>query len=271
MKKYYFGIVMIAVILLQGCNMIQLESLWRDREITIDGNDKDWIDAQYYLKDYNVVLGVMNDENFLYLCFYPTTQELTRQLITRGCTLWINTEGKKKKEVGIHFPLGMQNPQMFEKLDKSEQQMPNDKKMELPNIEKMLLTLPKELEIIGPVRNDVVKMKLSELTGLEMAVGAHKGLFAYELKIPLYADSGNSFSLNVKPNAEFLIGFETPKIEQPKIHSKPKIPEDRISGGEIGERPDDEMGQMPGGMEQPEFTERPRSLNAWMKVFLVSK
>jgi hypothetical protein len=121
MKKHYLGLILITVLLLQGCNMIQLESLWKDREITIDGNDKDWIDAKYYLKDYNVVVGVMNDDDFLYLCFYPTTQELTRQLISQGCTIWINTEGKKKKEVGIHFPLGMKNPQMFDKKDNSNE------------------------------------------------------------------------------------------------------------------------------------------------------
>jgi calcineurin-like phosphoesterase family protein len=88
MKKHYLGLILITVLLLQGCNMIQLESLWKDREITIDGNDKDWIDAKYYLKDYNVVVGVMNDDDFLYLCFYPTTQKVKRRKKLEFIFLW---------------------------------------------------------------------------------------------------------------------------------------------------------------------------------------
>ncbi len=272
MKKYFSGIVLITILLLQGCNMIQLESMWKDREITIDGNDKDWIDAQYYLKDYNVVLGVMNDADFVYLCFYPTTQELTRQLITQGCTLWINTEGKKKKDVGIHFPLGMQSPQMFDINDKIEQQMPTERnnKMGISNIEKMLLTLPKEVEIIGPARDNVKKIKLKELVGLEMSINAHKGLFAYELKIPLKENAENSLSLGIEPGKEIVIGLETPRILRKKTPSDLGGPESGMKGGGLSGRSGSGMRDMPEN-ELEKMGQSPKSLNAWMTVLLVSK
>ncbi|MFC1897994.1 hypothetical protein ACFLYJ_00315 [Candidatus Cloacimonadota bacterium] len=265
MKKCYLVIALVTIILLQGCNMIQLESMWKDREITIDGNDKDWIDAKYYLKDFNVVLGIMNDNDYLYICFYPTTQDLTKQLITQGCILWFNTDGKKKKEVGIHFPLGMQNPDMFEKKDKSSQRNPSlkDRNMEIPNLENILLTLPKELEIIGPAKNDVNRIKLKDLVGLEMAINAHKGLFAYELKIPLKDNPENSISLGLDSNTEFLIGLETAKIERTKNSVKLGGPTSGMTGG--GRR------NISGSIENSKMNQTPKSLSAWMKVYLATE
>lgn len=50
----FFALVVILIlsfILQSGCSTLELESQWRDREMTVDGRADDWQGAKYYLED----------------------------------------------------------------------------------------------------------------------------------------------------------------------------------------------------------------------------
>jgi hypothetical protein len=97
---------------LAGCNDIELASKWRDREISIDGDQADWSGILRFLEDEQTSVGVVNDGDFLYLCLVSSSQGPVMQTVRSGFTVWFDREGGKKKNFGIKFPLGMQGEPM---------------------------------------------------------------------------------------------------------------------------------------------------------------
>lgn len=268
-------VIIIAAFVISGCNYYQVESIRKTRELKIDGNDEDWIDAKYYINEHDVVFGVMNDNDFLYLCFYPTTNELTRQVLSQGLTLWINNSGKRKKEYGIRFPLGMQdfmNQQMQkENSNKSGQQGRKHKKIDPAMMDQMVKSISKELEIIGPEKNKQKNIKLENLHGLEVGIAFEKDLFAYELKIPLTDNPDFTASIGANPTSKIALGFEVPEPENGAMKEKMKEMDgmsDRPSGG----RSAGGMGMDKGGMQgesSHKILKSKQGLDIWATIQLV--
>jgi hypothetical protein len=64
-----------------GCNGTELNSQWRDREITIDGLDTEWENTRVYLKDVSASIAVLNDAEFVYVSFITAKQQTIRQVM----------------------------------------------------------------------------------------------------------------------------------------------------------------------------------------------
>ncbi len=105
MRLSYVILTALLVVLISGCNSYELESDRRDRDVTIDGDDNEWDESRFYIEKEGIVAGVMNDDEFLYVCIYPSNSQLSGKILRQGLTLWANAEGKKKKNYGIRFPL----------------------------------------------------------------------------------------------------------------------------------------------------------------------
>ena len=60
-------VLLFALIVFSGCGKKPLPSTWKNREITVDGQDVEWQDARVSLKDASVGMGLMNDDEYLYL------------------------------------------------------------------------------------------------------------------------------------------------------------------------------------------------------------
>ena len=77
------------VLMLAGCGEPKLESLWRDREVTIDGDHTEWEGAVVRVDDVDAVVGLLNDDTHLYLCLASIDQNVMSQVLGGGLTLWI--------------------------------------------------------------------------------------------------------------------------------------------------------------------------------------
>ena len=107
--KYKFRLPALLVLvggLFLNCHGIKLESHWRNHEITIDGDASDWENALYLIKDKNIDIGVMNDDQFLYICVSHIDRRTFYQAAARGLTLWLKPEHRDK--IGIKYPVGIQ-------------------------------------------------------------------------------------------------------------------------------------------------------------------
>jgi len=102
-------IIYTVVFLIIGCGMNELDSVWCDRKITVNGIDDgtEWKNARYFLDYESVTFGLLNDENTLYLLLSTRNQGIQRQITTGGFTVWFDENGGKKKIFGIRFPVGM--------------------------------------------------------------------------------------------------------------------------------------------------------------------
>lgn len=218
MKKI-LGILLLTIIL-AGCNHIELQSLWKDFEIKIDGKDSDWDDAKIYIKEKNLVVGVANDDEFLYLCFYPTTNESVKQVLMQGISFWFNTDGSKDRDNGITYPLPMGAARGSGSEDRKNQGMgreDSDKRSSVSQVEKMVHNIKlRNGEVKISSEEGISEIPLPGLIGIEVCMDAQNGVFAYEAKIPL-SDPTASYSLGIEPGAELMIGLRSDALARDEV------------------------------------------------------
>ncbi len=264
-KKIVILSVLVVAVLLTGCNNIELQSSWKDRTVIIDGNDEDWKDQKYYIREKNITVGVMNDEKYLYLCFYPTNRKLGELLLKQGLAIWFNGEGKKKKDFGIKFPLGLKN--MVKDRSKIDS---NFRDIEPEMIEKMVKQMSKKLEILGSRKKDVKAVEVKNLVGMEIALGMQKGVFVYELKIPYKHNQVYSATIGAEQGSEICLYFETPETDfeerDSQMDDRPSNMSNSIPGGKGGGR----SGSSKGGRSSKRGSDRQTSssLNTWVQIQL---
>jgi hypothetical protein len=77
-------------------------------QITIDGNTKDWSDNEqlkYYDKVAHIEYDVKHNDSNLFVCVKISDPKFQLKSTLAGMTLYLDTTGKKKQQMGIQFPL----------------------------------------------------------------------------------------------------------------------------------------------------------------------
>jgi hypothetical protein len=277
-----FGLIFLTV----ACGDTELDSLWLDRDIVVDGKSEDWLDALYYFEDDNVSVGFFNDDEYLFICLLAEDYSIQRQVVMQGFTLWLDPTGGKEKTFGIKFPLGM--------MAMRGEGMPTEKSGESPErgrMEGMQREKPDpemirgafektldELEILGPGDNDRRRIKVEEADGMEISVRNETGLFTYEIQIPLRSLGENSYAIGASAGALIGIGLEVPKPDMDEMRNMMKGRGGGMSpgGGRPGGRPPGGMGGGKGGgrggmgMRAGRRTQMPDGLKIWAKLQLAA-
>lgn len=218
MRLSYVILTALLVVLISGCNSYELESDRWDRDVTIDGDDNEWDESRFYIEKEGIVAGVMNDDEFLYVCIYPSNSQLSGKILRQGLTLWANAEGKKE-ELRDQVPTSDSYGGFQKDSGNDDPEGRQGKKFETPE----------ELEIIGPEENKIAHYYTSEISGLQLGLNMNKGVLVYEIKIPFKSNPSNTFSLNAKNGDMIALGFEIEKAESDLSQMGPK--EGSRSGG----------------------------------------
>ncbi len=253
------SILLLFTFLLNGCGngKLELNSDWRDREITIDGKNADWLGAMLFFEEDNVSVGLLNDENFFYICMIAEDQFIRAQVMMQGFTLWFDPDGGKKKTFGIKYPLGMRASDLPMGMMRDEQA--RERPREVPR------KPMNELEILGSGKDEVKKMLIEEAKGIDINIEFSSGMLVYELKVPLIQSELHPYAVGAVAGSSVGLGLETAKIGRPDMRSgmsggREEIsPPGRMRGG-VGGR------GMPGG-RRPRM---PRPLKIWAVVQLAS-
>lgn len=235
-------ILFLLAILFVTCGKIQLNSIWRDREVTIDGKHDDWLNALMYFEDENVSLGLQNDESFMYICMIVEDPMIRNQIMRQGFTLWFEPAGAKKRNFGIKFPLGMSEEEM-QMRGMQEGDVPMKPRRGEQDPERFMqaqMRQMNELEILGPGKDESVRMPINEAKGINVTVKLSSGTLVYELKVPLSQDEQNPYAVGAKAGSSIGIILETPKINRSDMRRG-------MAGGMPGGGGRGGMGGMPGG------------------------
>ena len=253
-----FSILLLLTFLLVGCGNSQLElnSNWRDREITVDGKSADWRGAMLFFEDDNVSVGLLNDENFFYICMIVEDQFMRTQVMRQGFTLWFDPDGGKEKTFGIKYPLGMQASGTGMRRD--EQNL--ERSSQAPRRPMI------ELEILGPGKDELKKMPIAEAKGIDIIVEFSSGMLVYELKVPLIQSEQHSYAIGAETGSSVGIGLEAPKME--KSDMRRQMSGERGGGGPSGGMRGGAGGSgMPGGGRRSQMR---KPLKIWAVVHLAS-
>jgi hypothetical protein len=182
-----------------GCaTTMNLPGHWNDQRIVVDGRNSDW-DITYLIDDNKLVVGLVNDSDFVYLMLATNERGLAMSMM-RGLTVWFDPKGGSDKTFGLRYPVGG----MFGRGGKTEQGERGEAQLEPPQELGMTAS---EIEILGPGKDEVHKMQLMETGGIQGKVNFTGSTFVCELRIP-YRDS-YPFSIKAALGSIVGLGLET--------------------------------------------------------------
>jgi hypothetical protein len=244
-----------------GCSTLQLESSWKDRDITLDGKGGEWLGTKYYFEDSAVSVGLINDEQHLYVSMMTENPMLRAQIMRQGLTVWLDPKGGKNKIFGIKFPLGRKVGE--EEGERMDAQAMMDEMAREEMMEKLQESMT-ELEVLGPDEKVLEKMNIEDAKGIGVKMRNAGGTFVYELRVPLTSSKEHPFAVGVKSGDMIGVGFLSPKLQMRRPSGMRGGVGMPGGGGGMGGRGG--MGGMGGGMGR----QMPQDLKIWAKVQLAA-
>lgn len=260
-------ILFLLVIFLVGCGTIELDSQWKEQEITIDGKSSDWLGSMYFFEGEDISVGFLNDDSDLYVCLIAAEPTIRAQMMMQGFTAWFDPEGGKEKTFGIRFPLGRQDlrerGRAIDMRDRGREPSPE----ELQDRFEESLT---ELEIIGPGGDRRKRILVEEAIGIDIKVDVSSGMVVYELRVSLRQSEQLPYAIGTRLGSSVGVGLEIPKFDRSAMRERMG---GRGSGG-MG-MPGGGRGGMSGGrgsmgMGGGRRPQMPKGLNVWVSLQLAS-
>lgn len=241
-----------------SCGKSEWNSRWRTQDLTVDGNRQDWEGALVPADKEKMAVGLMNDGDDLFACLVVDDREVQASIMRRGLIVWFDATGKKDKTFGIHFPLSRFSlgPPVLPRSGPEEPQ-------------RDFGSLPTEMEILGPGKDDRQRLPLDQARGIDLNINRDNGVLIYEIRIPLRHGADRPYAIGANPGDKIGIGLETPEFDRKEMRERMRSgmgggrPGGGFGGGGRGGmgRPGGPGGQRPG---------LPESLKIWTKVQLAA-
>lgn len=251
----HLGPLLVALMLFGCSSSVELTSGWSNQELRIDGNNTEWKDVTVHLAGPDVLVGIKNDNNNLYLCLITSNVRTQFQMLALGTTVWFDTVGKKNKSFGIQFPItGLLQGRRYPTRENPE------------DLQRFIQLAQRQLEIVGPANGERHRFADKACKGIDVHLGYADGTLTYELKVPLHKSDEQLYGINADVTKVLTIGLETGDLSD-ALRNSPGAPS-RDSGssgrGRSGGRSGGEGGQGPGGMGR----DAPEPLKHWLIVHL---
>jgi len=203
-KKIFKPIVLISLTLLTYCAPPYIyKTVWQGKPVVIDGQTNDWeVPLRFFDEKTRLNYSITNDADNLYICVRATDDENVTGITRRGLQLWIDTTGKKGKQVGILFPViqkseGQSDKHKFEDNDGNSSQVLESESTtnrDMPDTIKenrkhhAFVENAKEMRVKGFATIPDGLVEVPNTYGLNLAVSWNKyNVLVYEASIPLKA------------------------------------------------------------------------------------
>jgi hypothetical protein len=265
------------------------ESKRLDRAIAIDGEAPEWAGSEaHYDESDGYKLGFFNDDEYLYVYFATWNLSTQRRILMNGFTVWFDGSGKKNKTLGLNYP----QPRVRGRRGESAETRGGSPDEEAPEIRrevrgdrpdgvrrpeaspdpaKLAAALNEarfEALLKSPAGDSLLLLSSGDSSGsgIRAMLRARSRLLVIELRVPLDEGGASPYAINLKPGKAVSVGFETGKMELPRMTRPEGMPESDRTGA--GMRPGGGMAPGsggPGGMGGPAA---PSELKFWTKVKL---
>ncbi len=182
-------------------------SQWTTSPPNIDGSNSDWEGGTRTLnKKTQVDYAFRNDADNLYVIFiFNEPRQFMSTIRDTGITLWLNTDGTKKKKYGIKFAIKTVSADDYiqiveEMMGKS---MPEEKKKQIKAKESYQIFHNEVIDKKGEapdIASGPAAPAFNTIWGREKVV--------YEFKVPLKRDEANPVGIGISSGGSLSIGFE---------------------------------------------------------------
>jgi hypothetical protein len=277
------------LLVLGGCaGATKLDSGWQDGEVVVDGTTSDWSGQFQAIADEKIDVGVMNDQEYLYVAVVTSDREVRHQILSRGLVLWFDPTGEKIKRFGIQYPLGVMAGQTEPRNPEQMRQMrQTDPEQRLEQLAADFSQISHQLRLRSSPASDGMTMSLEEMPGLEVDTYLSESVFACEMKIPLRSSREHPWAIGCADGKKLHLGIQTPAINMSAMRGQMMAQRGSggggfgrgggpgggrggmgggMKGGMGGSRPGGIMGRGPGG-QRPNMAE---PVDTWVTVQLVT-
>ncbi len=256
------SVIFLLAFLLGGCGGLTLDSNWRDREIIVDGIHDEWEGGLTYIEKEHVSVGLLNDDEYMYICLVTRDRDIRRRVIQSGFTLWFDPDGSKDKTFGIRYPLGM--------IEMGRRMRGRGEGRDDETLRENFAESLREIEILGPDKDDRRRLSVAEVTGIEIRIRISNEMLVYETKVPLIQNDQHPYAIGAGSGQLIGVGLETAKFDREAMR-------ERMAGGPGGgRRPGGGMGGggrggMGGGRRGSGRPQIPEQFKLWASVQLASE
>ena len=208
-----------------GCGEIELQSVWLNRDIVIDGDGSDWNGAFSHIDWANTAVGLCNDGDALYIGMVPRGRDVQAHIASVGCELWFDTPADDYERFGLRFPFGDASKAMGMVRDAS--------RTEAVNAIQHLSERVNTVEMLDENGTVIAQSSMSEAerAGLEIAVGEYQGRLLVEARIPFAFElGGKQVSVHNDPATPLELVIQTPEGHDRDREREPFMPPDEVSG-----------------------------------------
>jgi hypothetical protein len=187
---------------LAAAKPLELSSAWPKTAVKVDGVADEWAGLMRPLADTRLLIGVQNDGDYLFLCVKTSDPLVKRQLTMLGITVSATLAGTKKT-FGVRYPAGMEASRA-----PAEREWPPPTAGEVPTGAR-LDQVGAEFELIGPSRDDRLRVPRSEAHPVQAAIGDDSGVLVIEIRLPLGPSAAHPLALGGEPGKPLVLELET--------------------------------------------------------------
>ncbi len=184
-----------------------VQSQWATSPPNIDGSNKDWEGGTLTLyKKTKVDYAFRNDADNLYVIFiFNDPRGFMSTIQQSGITLWLNTDGKKKKNYGIKFAIKTVSADNYIQIVEQMmgETMPEEKRQQIRTKESYQIFHNEVIDKEGEA-----PVIASGPTAPAFNTAGGRETMVYEFKVPLNKNEASPVGIGTAPGGSFTIGFE---------------------------------------------------------------
>jgi hypothetical protein len=273
-RTFLLSLAILAVCFVGFSKEKAVVSIWAGSSLSIDGLDSEWAeDTLNFEKKFEVDYAFRNDADNLYVLFIFKDPVYQSTIKDTGMTLWINTEGKKKKKYGIHFNMRRVTAEgIISILEKQKGPLPEPEKNNIRS-------KPFYFFYQGDVKDKKGKILTPTALGGELAVPlfraqAKQKMMVYELVMSLRILEKLSAKHKMEPGKTVKVGFEWGGLtERMKAQRMARL--EQSTAREAERRPKDvsegESQRIGGSSGDLRLSKGPKKYSFWVDVELAQK
>jgi len=270
-RTFLLSLVILAVCFAGFSEEKAVESMWVGSSLSIDGKDDDWAgDTLNFEKKFEVDYAFRNDADNLYVLFIFKDPVYQSTIKDTGMTLWINTEGKKKKKYGIHFNTRRVTAEgIISLLEKQQGPLPEAEKNNIRS-------KPFYFFYQGDVKDKKGKILTPTALGGELAAPLFRAqekqkMMVYELVMSLRILEKLSAKHKMEPGKTVKVGFEWGGLtERMKAQRMARL-EQRLARESERRAQEGESQRTGGSSADARLSKGPKKYSFWVDVELAQK
>ena len=185
-----------------------VESKWTAQSPKIDGLDEDWSEVVLTSeKKAKVDYAVRNDAQNMYVLFIFKDPKFLSTINATGITLYFNTQGKKKKNYGLHFIKKQVPPEeLIAYLEKRGDVLTEQQRQSIKAKPAYIVYMAEWVGKKGKKASEATQIPGTWRAAFKINKKGNEVI--YEFRVPLVKSEASPGGIGVEPGQNLKIGFE---------------------------------------------------------------